>query len=68
MAAVRLDLFAETQRRLEAEAARRGLDLGELIAQIVMTLPDPGSEPAAAGRPGETPNAQRPQYCACRGG
>jgi hypothetical protein len=36
---VTIDLPADAQARLEAEAARRGITLDELIAELAKTLP-----------------------------
>lgn len=46
---VTLDLSADVRSRLEAEAARRGITLGELITQLAAELPVPSesTEPDA---------------------
>lgn len=38
---LRLDLPADAEARLEAEAARRGITLDELVAELSARFPDP---------------------------
>ncbi len=41
-----VELPAETLRRLQAEAARRGISIDDVIAELAAALPD---QPASAG-------------------
>lgn len=44
---VTLDLPAEAQARLQAEATRRGITLDQLVAEIADSFPVAGVKPAA---------------------
>jgi len=43
---VTIELSADAQARLEAEAARRGISLGQLVSDLAFALPAGGKAPA----------------------